>query len=247
MEDSPSTSSSAEPHARRTGEQGLVWTVVQHVAYEGPGSIAAAAERAGVSLDVVRCDLGDALPRADDVDGLIVLGGPMGAHDDAEHPHLAAERQLLADCAGRGTPVLGVCLGAQLLAAALGARVFRGPHPEIGVGSVRLTPDGQRDPVLGAGGRDLPVLHWHEDTFSLPDGSVPLARTQNYLQAFRAGRAYGLQFHVELGPDQASVLRSHLPPGTHVGERHLALIASRGDSVLDRFFDASLRPDQDRD
>ncbi len=170
----------------------------------------------------------------------------MGAYDDAAHPHLAAERQLLAESVERGMPVLGVCLGAQLLAAAMGAEVTRGAHPEIGVGSVRLTPEGRRDPVLGPAGKDLPVLHWHEDTFTLPASAVLLAQSQSYLQAFRTGRAYGLQFHLELGPAQGPDLRAHLPSGTHVGQRLLELIEASGAAVLDRFFAVSVSADRVR-
>jgi GMP synthase (glutamine-hydrolysing) len=143
---------------------------------------------------------GDALPELDRVGGLVVMGGPMGVDDTDAHPHLAAERDLLAGALQLGLPVLGVCLGAQLLARALDGEVWRGPELEIGLGGVALTDQGRADPVLGPAGRAVPVLHWHQDTFEIPDGAVRLAGSPAYPnQAFRFGRlAYALQFHVEL-------------------------------------------------
>ena len=125
--------------------------------------------------------------------GLVVLGGPMGVHDIDAHPWLAPERALIGEVARAGRPVLGVCLGAQQLAAALGAEVTTGPEPEIGLGRVQLTPSGRTDPVFGpeyGGLADpaIPCVHWHQDTFSLPAGAVHLAATARYPhQAFRWG------------------------------------------------------------
>jgi GMP synthase (glutamine-hydrolysing) len=228
------------------------WVLLQHVAFEGPGLIAAAAGQAGVSLDVRRLDLGNAVPGPDEIEqvgGLVVMGGPMGAHDDVAHPQLAAERLLLREALAAGTPVLGVCLGAQLLAAAAGADVFVGnAGPEIGLGAVDLTADGRRDPVLGPGGRALPVLHWHSDTFTLPDGATLLASTGRYRhQAFRLGaRAYGLQFHVEIDDASAAAMEPHLPDGVVLDRRDLGLVQRTGAGVLARFFAAALPTDGQR-
>jgi len=125
------------------------WVVLQHVPFEGPGLITPAIERVGGRIEVRRMDLGDPVPSTDEVAGLVVMGGPMGALDDAAHPHLAAERDVLRACVEQKVPVLAVCLGAQLLAAALGSRVFQGPQPEVGLGIVALTDAGRRDPVFG--------------------------------------------------------------------------------------------------
>jgi len=192
--------------------------VVQHVPFEGPAMIDGALRAAGADVSVVRADLSRPLPDAGDVDVLVVMGGPMGALEDAAHPHLADERALLRACAEAGVPVLGVCLGAQLLAAALGARVPTGPSPEIGVGTVTLTDAGAADPVLAAGAdagtATVPVLHWHGDTFDLPAGARLLASSPAYAQqAFRIGRAYGLQFHVEMDEAAFAAVRPHLPGG----------------------------------
>ncbi|WP_051791104.1 type 1 glutamine amidotransferase [Amycolatopsis jejuensis] len=208
--------------------------VVQHVPFEGPGLIAPALTAAGAEVEIVRVYQGDPLPSVADLDVLVVLGGPMGAFDGL--PHLAQERALIAECVRHDRPVLGVCLGAQLLAGALGARVERGPASEVGAGTVELTPAGLSDPVLGPSGPLLPVVHWHDDTFALPEGGVLLASSDDYAhQAFRVGASYGLQFHVELDPEALKTVSPHLPEGTviqpHVGRS----IAAVGAQILDRW------------
>jgi GMP synthase (glutamine-hydrolysing) len=211
-------------------------TVIQHVPFEGPAVIGDVARERGLEADVVRMDQGETLPRAESLDALVVMGGPMGACDDVEHPHLPAERQLLAECARAGTPVLGVCLGAQLLAASLGAHVFRGPVPEVGIGTVQLTDDGARDPVLGGAGRDLAVLHWHQDTFELPDGATLLASSPRYRhQAFRVGNAYGLQFHLEMHTAALKQASPHLPPGVMIDPAAASQVIGSGRNVLQRW------------
>jgi GMP synthase-like glutamine amidotransferase len=212
--------------------------VIQHLAAEGPGLVATVARDHGFTLDVRRMDRGDPVPTADGLDGLVVLGGTMGAYDTAAHPHLAAEQRLLAEACGRNIPILGVCLGAQLLAAALGARVFKGPAAEIGFGIVTLTHEGTRDPILGPSGPAIPVFHWHGDTFDLPGGATHLAASRAYPhQAFRAGgRAYGLQFHLELDRSLARDWASALPPGVTLDEKRRAAVELTGRAVLHRFF-----------
>jgi GMP synthase (glutamine-hydrolysing) len=222
------------------------WAILQHVEYEGPGLLAEALRSAGHPFDVVRLDLDATLPAADSIGGLVVLGGPMGVHDDDAHPWLAPERDLLAAAAGAGKPVLGVCLGAQQLAAALGAPVTTGPAVEVGLGRVELTGPGRLDPVMGPeyGGlssTSIPCVHWHQDTFDLPEGAIHLAATPRFPhQAFRWGdRAYGLQFHVEVDRQLAEGWTPFLPSGITLDRDGLAEVATVGRRLLGRFVERS--------
>ena len=214
------------------------WLALQHVPYEGPGLIAAAAFRRGLDLRLCHPYRGESLPSPEELDGLVVMGGPMGVHDTAEHPHLAREVELIAAMTRAGRPVLGVCLGAQLLAHALGASVYRGQRAEIGCGTVSLTGTGREDPVLGStGAATLPVVHWHEDTFELPAHASLLAGSALFPhQAFRVGtNAYGLQFHVEVERELARAWRELLPDGA-LEESSVVEVEGAGRTMLDAFF-----------
>jgi GMP synthase (glutamine-hydrolysing) len=218
--------------------------VLQHVAHEGPGLIGPALAERGHPVTVVRLDLGADLPDEPDLAGVVAMGGPMGVHDTDEYPWLVPERSLLASVAAAGKPVLGVCLGAQQLAAALGAEVTTGARPEVGPGHVDLTPAGRLDPVFGPeyGGladTTVPCVHWHQDTFSLPDGATHLAATRAYPhQAFRWGpRAYGLQFHVEVDSELARAWGPMLPAGVTLDPPHVSRVEATGRRLLRRFVD----------
>ncbi|MBA3376711.1 MAG: type 1 glutamine amidotransferase, partial [Actinobacteria bacterium] len=131
-------------------------------------------------------------------------GGPMSATDDADLPWLTHEKRLIGEAVHADVPFWGVCLGVQLLAASLGARVYRGPEPEVGLLPVTLTPEARSDPVFAAAPDDLVTLQWHGDTFDLPAGAVRLAGSSAYPnQAFRVRRAYGIQFHLEVSAEMA--------------------------------------------
>lgn len=183
--------------------------ILQHVEAEGPGTIAAGLVDAGCALETVRTDRGEPLPPAvTGYAGLVVMGGPMSAvAPGPAYPTRDAEAALVRDALERGTPALGICLGAQIIALAGGSHLRHGGGPEIGWGPVSLRPDAALDPLLRGIADEMTVLHWHGDTFDLPPGAVHLAATPAYPnQAFRLGRsAWGLQFHVEV--DLAAVRR----------------------------------------
>lgn len=221
------------------------WAVLQHVAWEGPGLIASVAGARGLPVVTHRLDLNPALPDPEELNGLIVMGGPMGAYETEQYPVLAQECALISEMVRRERPVLGVCLGAQLLAKSLGARVFPGPASEIGFGSVRMTPAASTDPVFAPSGAGLPVFHWHGDTFELPAGATLLASTPMYAhQAFRFGHCvYALQFHLEVDRETWSAWEPHLPSTVPASAAELRQsIEDTGRSVIERFFDAATRP-----
>jgi GMP synthase-like glutamine amidotransferase len=150
--------------------------------------------------------------------------------------------ELVSASVERDLPVLGVCLGAQQLALALGADVATGADEEIGIGAVSLTGPGRRDPVFGPeygglGDPNVPCVHWHADTFSLPERSVHVAATRMFPnQAFRFGNlAYGLQFHVEVDAALARAWRPHLPDGVSFDSLRLAQVEATGRRILRRF------------
>jgi GMP synthase (glutamine-hydrolysing) len=213
------------------------WIVVQHTATEGPGLLAGVMAEAGADVRVVRLDLGDLLPAPSEVTGVVVMGGPMGVHDGAQYPWLTTEQRWLTTAVDAGLPVLGVCLGAQLLAAALGAPVTTGDAPEIGVGEVVLSGEGRTDPVLGPEGEDLPVVHWHGDTFAIPAGAIRLASSNRYEnQAFRLGHlVYGLQFHLEVDDEVAAGWAPDLPAGISLDGPERQPVEEAGRRVFGRF------------
>jgi GMP synthase (glutamine-hydrolysing) len=167
--------------------------VIQHEPGEGPGTLAPFLRGART----VRIWAGDAVP--EEADALVVLGGGMGVYEQDRYPQLGEEIRLLRRCVDRERPVLGICLGSQLLAAALGAEVGRAPRKEIGFYRVRLTADARQDPLFAGAPESFVAFHWHGDRFTLPRGAVSLASTtMTPVQAFRfGGRAFGIQFHLE--------------------------------------------------
>ena len=178
--------------------------VLQHIACEPPGVYEDVLREGGATLHRVEVDAGDDLPDWRGLDAIVAMGGPMSANDDAELPWLRDEKELVAASVRAGTPFWGVCLGVQLLAASLGARVYAGEDPEVGVLAVELTEEGRRDPVFAALPPAFPTLQWHGDTFDLPDGAVRLAGSPAYPnQAFRFENAYGVQFHLEVSSEMA--------------------------------------------
>lgn len=176
--------------------------VIRHLAFEDLGILAPVLAAQGYDVDYREAGVDDVGPALSDAaDLLVVLGGPIGAYEDATYPFLTGELQLIERCLRSQTPVLGICLGAQLMARALGATVYPGTR-EIGFSPITLTDAGRRSCLRWVGDADGVVLHWHGDTFDLPSTAERLASTAaTPNQAFAIGHhALGLQFHLEADP-----------------------------------------------
>src|SRR5258708_5905153 len=208
--------------------------VVQHIRCEPPGVFTGVLARHGIMIETVELDEGGRLPDWRDVDLVVVMGGPMGVYDEAEHPWLAAEKRWIAAAVRAGVPYFGVCLGAQLLAASLSAQVRAGSVPEVGVLPVTLTEAGLADPVASVMGREFLALQWHGDTFDIPAGAVRLGQSPAYPhQAMRFGDvAYAVQFHLEVTDPMFAQWR-HVP--AYAASAEAALAASGFDSLAPPF------------
>jgi GMP synthase (glutamine-hydrolysing) len=178
-------------------------TVIRHVLIEDLGYLGEALAGGGLGCQYVDAQSVDS-HTAVTSDALIVLGGPVGAYEAEKYPYLVDEIGLIRRYLDRGLPVLGVCLGSQLLAAACGGRAYPGElGKEIGWAEVELTETGTADRLWSGFPDRFTTFHWHGDTFELPDGAEVLARSDRYLQAFRLGpNAYGVQFHPEVVPKE---------------------------------------------
>jgi GMP synthase (glutamine-hydrolysing) len=175
--------------------------VLQHIACEPPAAYEDELRERGLELHRVQLHEDEPLPDWRPYSAIVAMGGPMGAYDDASYPWLGPEKRLIAEAVRARRPFWGVCLGAQLLAASLGADVSPGALPEVGVGPVELTAAAAADPVFAAAPARFDAFHWHGDTYELPTGAVQLARSRAYeQQAFVFANAYALQFHLELTP-----------------------------------------------
>jgi len=176
------------------------YLILQHEPIEGPGTIAEEIRLAGHAVRTIRLDLKEKVPTDPALfAGLVVMGGTMGVYDQSKFPYLKDEIALLGKAVKAEKPVLGICLGAQLLAASLGAEVKAG-EKEIGWFPVHKMPDACKDPVLRRLPENFPALMWHGDHFPLPAGAVHLLSTQKCACAgFRFGKkAYGLVPHLEM-------------------------------------------------
>ncbi|MFZ0242103.1 MAG: type 1 glutamine amidotransferase [Desulfobacterales bacterium] len=184
---------------------------LQHVSFEGLGSIAAWAGRAGFQTSVTRFFQNDPLPALKDVDWLVIMGGPMNIYQETAYPWLGTEKKFIRQAIAAGRIVLGICLGAQLIADALGAAVKSNRHREIGWFPIYKTAAAEKLGVAAAWPDKLPVLHWHGDTFDVPEGAVHLARSAACdHQAFVFNhRVVALQFHLEATPGSLERLIFH--------------------------------------
>ena len=241
--------------------------VFQHVAAEPLGTLDPLIRQRGHRIRFVNFERDpDAQPQVDRYKGLVVLGGPMNVEDQAERPHLRTELAAIERMLELGRPVLGICLGAQLLAHALGAPVQRHDTKEIGWYPLQTTDAGRDDAVLAPLGSESPVFQWHGCRFDIPSDAVHLARSETCeQQAFRYGdSAYGFQFHLEMDEplierwlanpayrnelaaaglahdghaDREQAIRAHT-------RKHIAAMQQQADSVFNNFLDLIGRPDR---
>lgn len=172
---------------------------LQHVDYEGPGAITDWADSCGHQLDCYLLEQQPDLPAPDSFDGLVVLGGPMNIYEEARYPWLADEKRYLQLVIDAGKPILGICLGAQLLAEVLGAPTTQNKVPEIGWFPVTFTEQARQHPLFSGLPPSLHVMHWHSDTFAMPRGAIAIGASRDCAtQGFIArDRLVGLQFHLE--------------------------------------------------
>ena len=188
------------------GRQAIKILIAKNISSEGPGTIEDYLRDRHLPYAVIDLNKGGAVPALDQFTHLVVMGGPMAVYEMHVHPYLKKEATLIEQAIKADKHVLGVCLGAQMLAHALGAKVYPGGHKEIGWYEVSLTDEGMKDPAmagLSVGNRPVAqVFQWHGDTFDLPAGAVRLASSELYPnQAFRySDRVYALQFHIEVTP-----------------------------------------------
>jgi GMP synthase (glutamine-hydrolysing) len=179
--------------------------VLQHDRYGGLGAYEPVLAQWKAEAEVVQLEDSRPLPDWRTFDAIMALGGQASIAADSPPVWLADERQYVREAVVSGVPYWGVCFGAQLLATSLGARVYQGPRPEVGIHPILLTNSGRRDPVFSAAPLKLNVFQWHADGFDLPRGAVLLGGSPAYPhQAFRwCGHAYGIQFHLEISPEMA--------------------------------------------
>ena len=178
--------------------------ILQHVHFEQPGFILQWAAKEGISLSYTRFYEDDRLPKPSEIDGLIIMGGPMGVYDEEKIPWLGKEKAFIKSCIEARLPVLGICLGAQLIAEILGSRVYRHTHQEIGW--FPITWASEMSAI-----KNQQVFHWHGDTYDLPVGATHLCSSEGCLQqAFvYDNHVLALQFHLEVGREEVKRMLAH--------------------------------------
>ncbi len=174
--------------------------IVKHIGVEGPGSIGMHLHQEGIPYRILNLEANERFPKLDGLTHVILLGGPMNVYEEDRYPFLAQEDLFIKEAVQRGKRILGICLGAQLIAKALGAKVYRAPAKEIGWYDLSLTKEARSDPVFSGFPETFSAFQWHGDTFDLPKAAKLIATSDPILnQAFRYGEnAYGLQFHLEV-------------------------------------------------
>lgn len=204
---------------------------LQHVPFEGLGSIETWLQKADYEISSTRFYDSDDLPKVEDIDLLIVMGGPMSVNDEGQYPWIVKEKQFIKSAIQAGKPVLGICLGAQLIANAMGADVFPNPEKEIGWFSIQAA--GPENSNFFRFPAEIEVFHWHGETFCLPDGAVRIAKSDGCNnQAFQiGGKVIGLQFHLETTSTSAKALvencRDELVDGKYIQSESEILSAAQ--------------------
>lgn len=207
--------------------------VLQHGATEGPGLIADWAVDRGNIINGTHLYLGESLPEAESFDWLVIMGGPMNIYEYRTHPWLRDEKRLIAKAIEKGKTVLGVCLGAQLIADVLGAKIYQNQELEIGWFPVRFLEASKSARGFEEFPTELTVPHWHGDTFDLPRGAIHLAESEACKhQAFAyRDKVVGLQFHIEV-PEEAvaEFIGETSPPAAPHIQRREEILAGAGKS-----------------
>ncbi len=187
--------------------------VLQHVPFEGPARIKDWAYRAGHVLTTTQLFQDERPPKIEDVDFVVVMGGPMGAKDDQKYKWMRHEKTFIEHAIEKKKRVLGVCLGSQMIASILGAKVYANKQKEIGWYPIEMNWPNSRQSALNILPQKLNVFHWHGDTFELPSGAVHLARStacENQAFSFNS-HVIGLQFHLEVSMSEIETLIRHCP------------------------------------
>ncbi|PKN70065.1 MAG: amidotransferase [Deltaproteobacteria bacterium HGW-Deltaproteobacteria-12] len=193
---------------------------LQHVPFEGLGSIEAWLQTAGYEITSTQFYKSADLPKVEEIDLLVVMGGPMSVNDENDHPWLADEKNFIRKFIESGKPTLGICLGAQLIANSMGGKVFKNPVKEIGWYPVQAITSLSN--TIFRFPEEMIVFHWHGETFTLPPQAIPTAESEGCKnQAFQIGNnVIGLQFHLETTPDSAQALvencRNELVEGKYI-------------------------------
>ncbi len=225
--------------------------VLQHTAPETLGIITDALQARGISAQYIRTFQEESVPKEmDGAEGLVILGGPMAVRDQTKYPFLQDEMRLIEQALRADKPILGVCLGSQLLASVLGARVSLGKKKEIGWHPVRLSEEAGRDPLWKGADPSFMAYHWHGDVFDLPQGAISLASSEaTQHQAFGyQGKAYGFLFHLELTENMIRemirtfsdvLLEQNIDAGWVIekGNDHLPPLGKIGKRVFERWAD----------
>jgi GMP synthase (glutamine-hydrolysing) len=192
--------------------------ILEHIDIEGPGSMGEFFRNTAWQLQTLCLHSGEELPKdTQGIEAVFSLGGPMNVYETERYPFLAQEESFLRMAVQEGIPVLGICLGAQLLAKALGAKVIKLSEKEIGWHEISLTEEGRKDALFAHLPKRFPVYQWHEDAFEIPPGAAKLASSEICeTQAFKAGEnCYGLQFHMEVSPEMiVSWIGRYIPNAT---------------------------------